>query len=276
MVNDNAEPAPETVGVSKGRGSVRGTVKYPWGVVSGAKITAGTKTVTSDSTGKFEIPDLDSGVYDIAVQAPFPGYESGAQRVEITDNQTSNLDLYLDFKKAVVEGYVRDPDGKPIVGATLSGVLCGKDVGATTTDERGYFRFARVSPGERFIRANASGYEGDARDFVAKEDSATTIEFRLTPATCRIHGIVSGPDGKPLQADLLLLKSGIVAQKTSSDRDTGQYEFLLLPGSYQVLLSAAGYEAKGWHGEISGDTRTDFSLSALRVEAGTKTPRRLR
>ncbi len=276
MENENhPERAPESV-VAKARGSIRGTVKYPWGIVSGAKITIGAKTVISDSAGKYEISDLDSGILDVTVETSFPGYESGVQKVEVTGNETRNLDLHLDFKKAVVEGYVYDLTGKPIPGATLSGLLCGKDVETRTADERGYFRFANVSPGNRFIRANAPGHQGDSRDFSAAENSATPIEFRLAPATCRIHGTVTEVDGKPLQAELLLLKSGVVTQKVSSDKDTGRFEFPLLPGSYQILVAATEHEGKSWYGEISSDMTVEFTLGPIRDTPATTIPRRVR
>jgi len=274
MVKENAESVPEVASV-KGRGFIRGTVKYPSGAVSGAKITAGGRTATSDSTGKYEISNLDAGVYAVVAQAPFPGYKVEPRNVEITAAETKVVDIYLDFTKAAVEGHVYGREGKPIVGATLSGLFSGKDL-ETKTDEHGFFRFGGAAPGNCFIRANAPGYVGETRDFTAREDAVNTLDFRLTGANCRVYGIVTDVDGKPLQAEVLLMKSGIVTQKANSEKNTGHYEFPLLPGTYQIVPVAAGYEGKGWYGEISAATRVDFKLSPLSNEPKPITYRRVR
>ena len=101
-------------------------------------------------------------------QAPFPGYEAPPQTVEVKAGEIQVVDFYLDFKKAVVEGHVYSQDGKPIAGATLSGVLSGKDMESVTTNAEGYFKFSKVTPGDRFIRVNAPGFVGETRDFKAR------------------------------------------------------------------------------------------------------------
>jgi uncharacterized surface anchored protein len=247
---------------SKDKGIVRGIVTYPWGTVNAAKITVGDKTAASDSEGAYEVSALAPGEYTIAAEAPFPGYEATPQTVEVAAGEVKKVDIYFDFKKTIVEGHVYDLDGKPIAGASLSGVIYGMKLHATTTDEKGYFRFDEVTPGDRFIRVNAPGYMGDTRDFTAVEKSTTTLEFRLTSATCKLHGVVTDTAGKAVQAEMLLLKSGIVVQKTSSDPATGYYEFPLLPGNYQLLPVAPMYQpSAGWRGVVSSDTRIDFSMT---------------
>lgn len=246
--------------VQKEQAIIHGTVTYPWGTIRDAKIAIGEKAVVSDGTGGYELSGLTPGPHNITAEAPFPGYETASLKVEVAAGETKTVDIYLDFKKAVVDGYVHDKDGKPIAGATLSGVLSGKDMDDATTDERGYFRFQRVTPGDRFIRVNARGYMGETRDFAAKENSATTLEFRLTPAACKVHGMISDATGKPVPAEMLLLKSGIVVQKTTSNAETGYYEFPILPGIYEIIPMAYGYQPRSWHGSISTDTKVDFKL----------------
>lgn len=43
-----------------GKGTIRGKIKCPWGTVVHATITAGNKSVVSDASGKYEIPDIDA------------------------------------------------------------------------------------------------------------------------------------------------------------------------------------------------------------------------
>jgi uncharacterized membrane protein len=241
------------------KGVVRGTVKYPWGTVHEAKVTAGEVSVVSDKAGNYEI-SLDPGSYDVQAHSPFPGYESTAQKVQISAGEIEVADIYLDFEKATVEGHVYDIGGKPVVGAVLSGVLYGKEMQSVTTDDQGHFRFDKVTPGNRFMRVNARGYVAETKEFTAKKETTTVVEFRLQPAKCKLYGVVTDADGKALQAEILLMKSGIVFQRTSSDLPTGAYEFPVLPGIYEVNVMAGGYLPRGWQGSVSADTKVDFTM----------------
>jgi hypothetical protein len=263
-VTEATEPVTEaTVPEEAPKGLIRGNIKYPWGIVKDAKVVAGEKTTLSDKEGNYEIPALEPGSYEVVAQAPFPGYEALPQTVEIKEGETKAVDIYLDFKKAVVEGRVYDHAGKPIAGATLSGVLSGKDMESVTTDGEGRFRFDKVTPGDRFIRVNATGFVGETRDFKALEKQTTTLEFRLTPATCKVSGIITDPQGKPLSGEVLLLKKGIVVQKTKSSTETGYYEFPAVPDRYEVLPMVQGYQQKGWSGSVTTDVKADFRLDPI-------------
>lgn len=253
------------------KGIIRGNITYPWGKVKDAKVAVGERTALSNDTGNYELIGLDPGSYKVQAQAPFPGYEAPPQTVEVKAGETQVVNLYLDFKKAVVEGHVYDQVGKPIAGATLSGVLSGKDMESVTADGEGRFRFDKVTPGDRFIRVNAPGFVGETRDFTAAETETTTLEFHLDPATCKIHGNIKGPDGKPLTAEVLLLKAGIVVQKTTSNTETGYYEFPVVPDRYEILPMAPGYTQKGWSGSATADIKADFSLEPM---TGTAEERR--
>jgi uncharacterized surface anchored protein len=202
---------------------------------------------------------LTPGLYDITVKPPFSGFTVSPQKVVLAADETKALDIYLDYEKSVVEGNVYDQEGKPIVGATLSGVPSGRDIATTTTDEQGYFRFEAVTPGDRFIRVNAPGYTAQTRNFTASQEGTTTLEFRLEQATCSIHGTVTDENGQTRQAEVSLrATSGVILQNLNSEN--GVYEFHLSPGTYQVNATAPGYEIEFWHGSISGDTEVNFCL----------------
>ena len=252
--------------VAKDKGIIRGTVKYAWGTVSGATVMVGERSAKSDGAGGYEIPGLTPGTYTVSAKAPFPGYEVSSLKVELAPRETKTVDVYLDFEKAVVEGHVYDQDGKPIPGATLSGLLSGKDMATATTDEQGYFKFDRVTPEDRFIRVNARGYAGEARDFKTNKEKATVLEFRLTPAACKVHGTVTDENGQPLRAELSLLgPGGVIVERTLSDAKTGYYEISVMPGTCTILPSAPGHETKPWEGSTSADTKVDFILGPCRI-----------
>jgi len=245
---------------------LRGVVKYPWGVLKGAAVAVGEKSTTSDSAGAYEIGELTPGAYDVTVKPPFPGYAVSPQKVELLAAETKVVDIYLDYEKTVVEGHVYDENGKPITGATLSGVLSGKEIETMTSDEQGHFSFEGVTPGDRFIRVNAPGYMAETRDFMASKDKTTSLEFRLASATCKIHGTVTDQNGKPTKAEVRLRQppSGVILQNSNSNED-GHYEFLLSPGDYQVLATAPSHEVEPWKGSIQGDTEVNFRLGLHKV-----------
>jgi hypothetical protein len=245
------------------KGTIRGEVRYPWGTVAHATVTVGDKSVVSDASGKYEIPEVDVGVHAVFAKAPFPGYETAPQSVTVAAGETKVVDFYLDFEKTIVHGFVYGAESKPIAGATLSGVMSGKDVVTAVTDEKGHFKFDKASPGYQFIRINAPGYMGQTQDFTAKKNEETKLEFRLTPAACKIHGIVTDTGGKPLRAEVHLSKSSVIVQRTWSNTETGYYEFPVLPDTYSLLANAAGHISNGWRGSVSADTKVDFKLAAL-------------
>jgi hypothetical protein len=245
----------------KDTGVIRGAVKYPLGIVQGATVEANENSALSDDAGNYEISSLDPGSYTVQAQAPFPGYEATTQEVEIAAGETKIVDIYFEYEKAVVEGHVYDVTGKPIAEASLSGVLYGNRIQVATTDENGYFRFEKVSPGDRFMRVNATGFMPDTKDFAVKREGVTMVEFRLQPASCRIYGVVTDESGKPMRAKIILHRAGIVLQKVDTDAATGCYEFAVMPDTYEVNVVAMEYQPRGWHGSVSADTKIDFSLS---------------
>jgi hypothetical protein len=242
-------------------GAIRGEIKYPWGTVADATVKAGNRSAVSDRAGKYEIPALDPGPYSVNVEPPFPGYEAEAQNVAVAAGETRVIDFYLDFEKTIVHGYVYGQDGKPIAGATLSGVS-GKDMETTVTDEKGCFKFESASPGNQFIRVNAASHMGQTRDFTAKKDEKTQLEFHLNPASCKVHGTVLDEKDRPLRSEVFLSsESGVILQKTKSNAETGYYEFPVLPGTYNLLANATDYLSEGWRGSISADAKVDFKLA---------------
>jgi hypothetical protein len=247
--------------VKQERPALVGTVKYPWGTVAGATIMVADKSVTSDSAGNYQIAELAPGSYTATLKAPFPGYEVAPQNVTVTEGETSVLDFNLGYEKTLVHGHVYGLDGKPISGATLSGVMCGNDVTSTLTDDKGYFKFENARPGYQFLRINAPAHVPQTHDLDVRKGDDTKLEFHLTPANCHIRGSVLDASNHPLSAEITLSsESGIILQKTRSNAETGYYEFPVQQGVYGLLVTAPEHQPKGWRGQISSDQNLDFKL----------------
>jgi protocatechuate 3,4-dioxygenase beta subunit len=242
-------------------GNVRGEIKYPWGTVAQATVIVGTRSVLSDYEGRFEVVGMKPGDYSIDVRAPFPGYEAPPTKVTVVSGETAVVDVYLDFERAIVHGHVYDQDGKPVAGASLSGVIGGKEAVTTSTDDKGYFKFENASPGAQYIRVSAPGYMAKTLDFTASKSEETKLDFNLTKAAHKLHGTVSDENGRPLRAEMVLSSSArIILQKGFSDGETGYYEFPVLPGTYGLLATVPEYQSEGWRGDITSDTKVDLNL----------------
>ena len=85
-------------GTEEGK-SIPGKVRYPWGTVAGATITAADKPVVSDANGKYRISGLAPGTYTLVSQAPFPGYEMQSQTIEVSTNELNPVDFFLISKR---------------------------------------------------------------------------------------------------------------------------------------------------------------------------------
>lgn len=258
-------PVPTTY-VGSDKGTIRGIVRYPWGIVEDARVRAEEKSVVTDKLGAYEITGLTLGKHIVTAEVPFPGYDASPKSVEVAAGETKTVDIDFDFKKTVVEGHVYDTEGKPIIGAVVSGVLRqGRDPATAVTDEKGFFRIDTASPGNSFIRINARGHVFETRDFVAEEGKSAALEFHLMPAKCRIHGIVTDRSGRPLMGEVFLSisKSGLIVAITSSDGETGYYEFSVMPGTYDVVATAPEHQSWAWRDFVSLDTKVDFKLVPL-------------
>jgi len=119
------------------KGMIRGTVRYAWGIAEDARVKVEEKSAVTDKLGAYEITGLTPGKHILTAEVPFPGYDSSPKSVEVAAGETKTVDVDFDFKKTVVEGHVYDTEGKPIIGAIVSGVLRqGRDPATAVTDEK--------------------------------------------------------------------------------------------------------------------------------------------
>src|SRR5262249_25338504 len=121
--------------------------------ITGATVTLGSMSATTDSTGRYKLTMLLPGVYTVTVSAW--GFEKGEGTVTITSDATITRDIALG--KAVggtIAGKVTDvDDGSPITGATV-------DVRSlsTTTNDAGDYTLANVPAGPEQVTVSHKGY----------------------------------------------------------------------------------------------------------------------
>lgn len=146
---------------------------------SGQPVAMPSQTVT-DEEGNFEFPNLAPSSYSIS--ASIPGYV--APMPESSDGEEENLNnLYRlgEFanitlvKGGVITGKVRNANGEPLTGVSVSAIRIGNANGEADelsaarsfgrnwrTDDRGVYRIYGLIPGSYIVQAGQMGDQGRA------------------------------------------------------------------------------------------------------------------
>lgn len=200
----------------------------PLAGVSVALYDAGVETVLpgfriTDAQGRYEIPGVVPGDYKVRFRrfgyltefANNSATWTNADTVAISGTTSLNADLLRDVQVGALIGTVTlDPTGVPARSATVAlyDALSKDQLQATSTDNRGEYRFTSVPSGTylvRFVPPTTSGYAIEWFDNQFRIDQATPISVTtnqvatanavLSPAPSRIAGRVTAADtGDPL------------------------------------------------------------------------------
>jgi subtilisin family serine protease len=133
------------------------------------------RTSFTGADGSYSIT-LPVGTYDVT--ASHFGYLSEtASGVTVTEGATTTQDFALTPAPShTVFGHVRDGDGNPLAGATVT--IEATPIPPATTDADGFYSFASVPEGEYDVTASAGGcYETQTQHLVVDGDE--TLDFTL-------------------------------------------------------------------------------------------------
>ncbi len=166
--------------------------------------------VTSDYISGFYTHIIPSGEVPVTVVAP--GYRNASATVVLGRNEAVILDFAMLPNLGSVTGSLRDGEGRPIAGAT---VTIGSTTPVTvTTNEAGVFA-ADVEPGTWPITVQAEGYISDNRSVSLFANETVSVSFDLRDAL---------REGAVLSFDNIYFASGSATLK---------------PESYSILDSVA-------------------------------------
>ncbi|MDP3880361.1 MAG: S8 family serine peptidase [Dehalococcoidales bacterium] len=169
----NAAPGPPVSGV------IQGTVADGTNPVSGASVTDGTRTATTDTNGNYSINNVPDGTYTVTASAS--GYHSAWQEATVADGGTTTVDIVLTIiQNGAISGNVNDSDtGQPIAGATVT-----DGTRTATTDSDGNYTISDVPPASYSVTASADGYQGASQTVSVQEGGTTSgVNFALSPTT---------------------------------------------------------------------------------------------
>ncbi|MEM3445409.1 MAG: carboxypeptidase regulatory-like domain-containing protein [Thermoplasmata archaeon] len=166
-------------GTSSGTGGISGIVKEKWGSeLSGVLVSVynGTKKIKSgltNETGYFFITEVPEGLYRLTFAKE--GYVT-LQLENVTVVADENTDIgIVELEKYIpppgnITGYVMDPDGNPIPGATVT--VEGTEI-SVISNSMGEFQITGLKEGVYFLLVSSAGYK-DKREIVSVTSGNTT------------------------------------------------------------------------------------------------------
>jgi uncharacterized membrane protein len=152
-------------------------------------------------------------------------------------------------------------DGSPLVGATVT-----DGTRATTTDATGKYAIASVPPGANQVTASKAGYHNSSLTVTVLSGGTAVANFALSEVI--VPGSITGSitdaeDGSPIAGATVTDGTGTVLTDGAGQYTIGD----VLPGSYQVVASKAGYESPSLTVTVlEGNTAVaNFSLNEIIV-----------
>lgn len=229
--------------------------------------------------GGYQINNLPSGYYQVTASAT--GYEPQTRdSVLVHPNQTTQADFALQpvvGQTDGIDGFVTDAQtGNPIPRALV--IAHGPDTAHAYTCNGGYFRILNLTHGIYSVTASAPGYEPYTYDSILVQVGETTrVNFALQPTGTQngaIGGFVTNAQtGMPI-AGALVVATGPGSGQAYTCQRGGYLISDLVPGYYQVHVSATGYEPQTVDsilvhpGQV---TRVNFELEPLGGPTGELT-----
>ena len=156
-------------------GSLTGTItdeaKTPF---AGAAVAAGTRSATSDASGKYAIAALDPGAATVIVSAF--GYDTSTLAVTISPGAATTQDIVLVKGSATITGAVMDETNvTPLSGATVTA-----GAWSAVTDGSGNYTISNIPAGPIRVSASALHYTPDLTYNITLSDHQTVeLTFQM-------------------------------------------------------------------------------------------------
>jgi len=260
-----------TVQLRSGDGSVSGLITGPDGPLGAATIAltspdmnASTLSLTTDSPGSFNIPDLLTPA-SYAVSISLNGYATENLTISLASGQQINdLVVQLEPSSGSISGLVRDQTGSPIGGIPVV-ASDGENEYTTTSltiddpttpdlNEIGSFQLASIpAPGIYTVTIGGAsvGYAPIVRNVVLRSNNLNaSLTIDLVPATGTVSGLVTDAGGS-VGGVSVRISSGASSRITTTATSctggatscVGTYRFDSLPiGAYTLTFSRVGSE----------------------------------
>ena len=235
-------------------GSVAGTVTdaATSAPIQGVTVSTAGRSTTTNASGTYTLSDVPAGEAQVTFAAS--GYASETRQAVVTGGQATTLDVAMARPGDVAGTVTNSQTGVAIAGATV-----GYPGGVTVTDAAGRYSIAGLPAGSHQLTFAATGYVSEDRTVTVTAGNTTALDVSLAPTATYVTGEVR--DSVSSNVIVGATVSAGMGQTTTTDSQ-GRYRIDLLPGSYQVTASAAGYQSSTGTAVINGGSYAslDFSL----------------
>src|SRR6202140_262833 len=178
-------------------GRILGTVTDPSGAaVAGATVVVtdvqrGTsRTVTTDQSGSYAVPDLQPGTYEIRVEVK--GFKT-VQRPSVQIEVATDVRADFTLQTGQVTETVTITEESPLLNttsSTLGGTLSNKEINDLPLNGRNYENLLQLRPG--VMRYPGGGFSTTSTDGLRAEDNAYFIEGLFNSEPFSGQGIING------------------------------------------------------------------------------------
>jgi Galactose oxidase-like, Early set domain/Carboxypeptidase regulatory-like domain/Kelch motif len=246
-------------------GTIAGTVtdSATSAPIAGATVSTGGRSTTTNASGAYSLTGVPAGEVQITVAAS--SYASEVRQAIVTGGQTTTLNVSMSHPGDVSGLVTHSQTGAPIVGATV-----GYPGGVTVTDATGHYSITGLPAGSHDLTFAATGFVSADHTVTVTAGGTTILDVQLAPTATFVTGEVRDSLTNAVLAGATV--SVDIGQTTTTDSQ-GRYRIDLLPGTYQVTASAAGYQSSTGSAVINGGSYAslDFSLVPTPPPASTLT-----
>jgi len=228
---------------------------------------------TDPASGEF-IRTLPAGRYRVEVEAA--GFVKQARNVLIAEERETHLEIVLEPIKpplGTLLGSVKMEKEKTPLAAIIN--FDQSKIPNLATDPASGNFMGSLPPGIYQATAFSQGFLPQTKQVEIKMGEDTRVDFLLSPTEVQVElgdlrGVVSDPQGKPVQA--VVSFPGAEIPNAATDPENGKYFLKLPPGNYSVKAAASNFKSQTKNGIIVANkvTELNFVLEPLQLVRLTK------
>ncbi|HEX7284534.1 MAG TPA: carboxypeptidase regulatory-like domain-containing protein [Candidatus Angelobacter sp.] len=248
-----------TLAVSAAPGTAAGKVTNAatGAPISGAKVTYGTNSATTDASGNYSLGNLPAGTLQLTASAT--GYLNTVQTVTITPGGTTTANFVLITVTGTITGRVTNAS----TGAGLAGATVSYSGGSTKADTNGYYTLSAVNPGTYTVTATLTGWVTESTSVTVVSGGTVTGNIKLATGG-KAAGKVTNKSGGAISGATVKVTGGIVPTTvTITTNSTGNYDSGWVPiGNYSITVSKSGFttQTKNTTVTTGGTVTVNFTL----------------
>ena len=205
-------------------------------------------TLSTDSTGKVVFENCEPNTqWEIQIYDGNEYYRGWTGYYGLEDGETKNITgiLFPYTLQSQIRGYVVDDYGDPVNGASVQTIQINGDWNwsyvPTSSDINGYFyTYLYSSANLMRVTISKTGYQTISYDFVPA-DLPVNQNFLLNLLNQTVSGKVKNYMEENLQGVSVQLWRGTSLLDSALTDANGNYDFLTIPGNYELRVALAGY-----------------------------------